>query len=64
VVVIAGAIAVLASAMTPLSAAERVTKAPASKPLKLVRPKRVANTGGGSSGMLSLEWTIGAMLRP
>ena len=62
---LSAAIAILASAMTPASAA-----APAKKPApsKTVRKnglaKRLANTSGGGSGMLSLEWTISAMLQP
>jgi hypothetical protein len=63
VVVIAGAFAVLASAVTPVHAASpvrvkvsRARKSPSS-------PARVANAGG-SARRLSLEWAIGAELRP
>lgn len=59
VVVIAGAGAVLASAMTPAFAA-----APARK--SAIARKRAAATAsrGGGAGPPSLEWTISAMLRP
>jgi hypothetical protein len=60
VAVVTGAIAVLAPVMTPVSAAHPNKKATA--PIK----KRPAppHLGGGGSGLLSLEWTIGAMFRP
>jgi hypothetical protein len=64
VVVISGAIAVLASAMTPVYGAAPAKKSPLAKQWKQERTKRLGNIGGGSLGMLSLQWTISAMLRP
>ena len=66
VVVISGAFAVFASAMTPAFAAEPLKhKAAAGKHWrKPALAKRLGNTAGGGSGNLSLEWTISAMLRP
>lgn len=66
VAVITGAIAVLASAMTPASAAQWPNKKTAvgKQWRKPALAKRLANTAGGGSGMLSLDWMITAMLRP
>ena len=58
VVVIAGAAAVLASAVTPASAASVHAKHTARAP----RPSPLAT--GGASGRFSLLWMIHAPLRP
>ena len=60
-VVIAGAFAVLASAVTPASVAAAAPAKP--QPVKKHKPVP-PRSSGGSSGLLSLEWTIGAALRP
>jgi len=61
VVVIAGASAVLASAMTPAAqAVTPVKKAPVAKK----RPVTRVPKGGGGGGPQSLEWAINAILRP
>ena len=77
VAVIAGAVALLASAVTPVHAApvrsktkiaaktlqpQQVSPAPAPAPAPAPSPAR--KTGGGSAGRLSLQWMIGAELRP
>ena len=72
VAVIAGAVAWLASAVTPVHAAAPVrSKAKiAAKPLQPQQvsaapaPSPARKTGGGSAGRLSLQWMIGAELRP
>jgi hypothetical protein len=65
VVIIPGAIAVLASGMSPVYAAISVKKPAASKQWrKGALAKRLANSASGGPGMLSVEWTIGAVLRP
>jgi hypothetical protein len=61
VVVIAGAGAVLASAMTPAAQAATPAKKAA---LAKRRPVTNAPKGGGGGGPQSLEWAIHAMLRP
>ena len=58
--VIAGAIAVLAPAMTPVWASHLSRKAAAVVKKKPAPP----HLGGGGSGLLSLEWAIGAVFRP
>jgi hypothetical protein len=58
VVVIAGATAVLASAVTPASAASAHSKR------AVPAPKPQPPSTGGSSGPISLQWMIGAPLRP
>jgi hypothetical protein len=58
--VVTGAIAVLAPVMTPVCAAHSNKKATAAIRKKPVPP----HPAGGGSGLLSLEWTIGAMFRP
>ena len=71
VAVIAGAVALLASAVTPVHAAPVRSKAKiAAKPLQPQQvsaapaPSPARKTGGGSAGRLSLQWMIGAELRP
>ena len=65
VAVISGAIAVLASAMTPVYAAPPAKKLSTSKHWrKPLEGKARGKTTGGGSGMVSLEWTITGMLRP
>jgi len=60
VAVIMGAAAVLAPVMTPASAAR-----PNKKPVAAAKKKPVPpHLGGGGSGLLSLEWTIGSVFRP
>jgi hypothetical protein len=61
VVVIAGAGAVLTSAMTP--AAQAVTPIKKTAVAKK-RPVTRAPKGGGGGGPQSLEWAINAILRP
>ena len=58
-VVIAGAFAVLASAVTPVFAAVPREKAHFTK-----KPATPARSHGGSGGAFSLERTITAVLRP
>ena len=64
VVVIAGAFAVLASAVTPAYAAPPHAKhEPAKKP-RIVQPVGQPSSGsGGSSGPFSIEWMITAPMR-
>jgi hypothetical protein len=63
--IISGAIAVLASGMSPAYAAVPVKKPAASKQWpKGALAKRLVRSAGGGPGMLSLELTIGAVLRP
>ena len=71
VAVIAGAVALLASAVTPVHAAPVRSKTKiAAKPLQPQQvsaapaPSPARKTGGGSAGRLSLQWMIGAELRP
>lgn len=66
VVVIAGAVAVLASAMTPASAAtSRPKETPAKKVSKTPLPPARPNSGGGGhAGPLSIEWRAVEPLRP
>ena len=71
VAVIAGAVALLASAVTPVHAAPVRSKTKiAAKPLlpqqvsPAPAPSPARKTGGGSAGRLSLQWMIGAELRP
>ena len=59
-VVIAGAFVVLTSAMTPAYAVPQRAKPPSAKKHALVPAPR----GSGSSGMLSIEWTMTSALRP
>lgn len=59
VVVIAGAFAVLASAMTPASAEAMGEKAHVTR-----KPVTAAHRHGGGGGSLSVEWTLTARLRP
>jgi len=59
VAVVTGAIAVLAPVMTPVCAAPAIRKAAA-----VIKKKPDPPRGGGGSGLLSLEWTIGAVFRP
>ena len=60
VAVVTGAIAVLAPVMTPACAAPPNRKTAAVIKKKPAPP----HLGGGGSGLLSLEWTIGAVFRP
>ena len=60
VVVIAGAVAVLSSAMTPACAAAAPTR-PVVVKKPIAKPER---PHGGASGPHSLEWTITTSLRP
>jgi hypothetical protein len=64
VVVIAGAGAVLASAMTPAFAARPLGKmsAPKKHRSEIARPAR--SPAGGNSGRMSFEWAITSVLRP
>jgi hypothetical protein len=71
VAVIAGAVALLASAMTPVHAAspvakERVAKKRPPTPPPAPVPSRTnsGGGGGGTGGPVSLDWTISAALRP
>ena len=67
VVVIAGSFAVLASAMTPASAAPNRPKETAAKKQAKVTPAPARLTGGGGgahAGPLSLEWRAADNLRP
>ena len=70
VVVIAGAVALLASAVTPAYAAapagkDRVAKKRLPAPAPAPRRDRTnTDGGGGGSGPISLEWTVSATLRP
>ena len=63
-VVIAGAFAVLASAMTTASAAAPAPSKPQPVKKHKLPPPPAPRSNGGSSGLLSLEWAIGAALRP
>lgn len=60
VAVIAGAFTVLASAVTPASAAPQRAKPAATKK----QGSRVPVACGGRTGPASLEWAISAPLRP
>lgn len=66
VVVIAGAAAALASAMTPVSAASPLRPKPAltGKGHSPVTAKHRRGVAGGGSGLLSFQWAITSMLRP
>lgn len=64
VAVISGAIAVLAPAMTPVFAARPVKKTAAATTTTTKKRTPPQHLGGGGSGLLSLEWTIGAVFQP
>jgi len=67
VVVIAGAVAVLASAMTPDPAAAANRPKPSAvkkQPKTTSAPPRPDSRGGGHAGPLSLEWRAAEALRP
>jgi hypothetical protein len=63
VVVIAGALTLLASAMTPAIAGQQHVKAVAAKKHNPPAP-RPQSSGGSGAGPLSLEWSIASSLRP
>ena len=67
VVVIAGAFAVLTSAMTPdrAAAANHPKASTVKKPAETTAPPRPQTRGGGGpAGPLSLEWRAAEALRP
>ena len=64
VVVTAGALVMLASAVTPVCAAQARPKSDSVKKVDPPRPARIPATSGGAGGPRSLEWAITSALRP
>ena len=64
VAVIAGAGAFFASAMTPAHSAAMPSKPPIAKKKGADAARQPANRSGGATNPLSLQWMMGASLRP
>jgi hypothetical protein len=64
VVITAGALVMLAFAVTPVCAAPARPKGDSVKKVDPPRPARIPATSGGAGGPRSLEWAITSALRP